>query len=91
MSILFEPVRLGDLQLATGDSPPRPTAAVQVGTEALTQAQEEVVIAGERNLLAVSDFSSDLGQLRARAASLLRARDRRRIEGWVHANVASVP
>ena len=34
---------------------------------------------------------SDLGQLRARAASLLRARDRRRIEGWVHANVASVP
>ncbi len=39
-------------------------AAVQVGTEALNQAQEEVVIAGERNLLAVSDFSSDLGQLR---------------------------
>jgi heat-inducible transcriptional repressor len=39
-------------------------AAVQVSSEALSQAQEEVVIAGERNLLAVSDFSSDMGQLR---------------------------
>jgi len=39
-------------------------AAVTVGTEAMTQAQEEVVIAGERNLLAVSDFSSDMSQLR---------------------------
>ena len=39
-------------------------AAVQVGTEAMTEAQEEVVIAGERNLLTVSDFSSDMSQLR---------------------------
>lgn len=39
-------------------------AAVTVGTEAMTQAQEEVVIAGERNLLAVSDFSSDMSHLR---------------------------
>ncbi|MDI3382737.1 heat-inducible transcriptional repressor HrcA [Xenophilus aerolatus] len=39
-------------------------AAVQVSSEAMTQAQEEVVVAGERNLLAVSDFSSDMGQLR---------------------------
>ena len=39
-------------------------AAVKVGTEAMTQAQEEVVIAGERNLLAVSDFSSDMTHLR---------------------------
>ena len=30
----------------------------------MTQAQEEVVVAGERNLLAVSDFSSDMGHLR---------------------------
>ena len=29
---------------------------------------------------------SDLGMLRARAGALLRARDRRRIEDWVHAN-----
>ena len=38
--------------------------AVQVSSEVLSQDQEEVVVAGERNLLAISDFSSDLGQLR---------------------------
>jgi heat-inducible transcriptional repressor len=39
-------------------------AAVQVGTEAMTQAQDEVVISGERNLLSVSDFSGDMSHLR---------------------------
>lgn len=39
-------------------------AAVQVSSEVLTQAEDEVIISGERNLLSVSDFSSDLGQLR---------------------------
>jgi heat-inducible transcriptional repressor len=39
-------------------------AAVQVSSEALSQAQDEVVISGERNLLAVSDFNHDMGQLR---------------------------
>ena len=39
-------------------------AAVQVGSEAMSQAQDEVVISGERNLLAVTDFSSDMNQLR---------------------------
>ncbi|MET3514220.1 heat-inducible transcriptional repressor [Pseudacidovorax sp. 1753] len=39
-------------------------AAVQASSQAFSQAQEEVIIAGERNLLAVSDFSSDMGQLR---------------------------
>jgi len=39
-------------------------AAVNVSSEALTQAQEEVIISGERNLLAVSDFSKDMGNLR---------------------------
>ncbi len=39
-------------------------AAVQVSSEVLTQAQDEVIISGERNLLSVSDFSGDLGQLR---------------------------
>jgi len=39
-------------------------AAVQAGTEAMSQAQSEVVISGERNLLSVSDFSSDMDQLR---------------------------
>ncbi len=39
-------------------------AAVHASSEALTQTQDEVVISGERNLLAVSDFSSDMGNLR---------------------------
>ena len=39
-------------------------AAVNVGSEALSEAQDEVVISGERNLLSVSDFSSDMGNLR---------------------------
>jgi heat-inducible transcriptional repressor len=40
-------------------------AAVQVSSEVLTEAMEDdVVISGERNLLAVTDFSSDMGQLR---------------------------
>lgn len=39
-------------------------AAVSVGNEAMTQAQEDVVISGERNLLSLSDFSSDMGNLR---------------------------
>ncbi|MDM0020657.1 heat-inducible transcriptional repressor HrcA [Variovorax saccharolyticus] len=39
-------------------------AAVQVSSEVMIEAQEEVVIAGERNLLAVTDFSSDMGHLR---------------------------
>ena len=39
-------------------------AAVQVSAEALSQAEDEVVISGERNLLSVSDFSSDMTHLR---------------------------
>ena len=39
-------------------------AAVQAGSDAVADSQEQVVIAGERNLLAVQDFSSDLGSLR---------------------------
>ena len=39
-------------------------AAVTVSSEALTETEDEVVISGERNLLAVSDFSSDMGNLR---------------------------
>ena len=39
-------------------------AAVHVSSEAMSDAQDEVVIAGERNLLSVSDFSSDMGHLR---------------------------
>lgn len=39
-------------------------AAVSASSEVLNESQDEVVISGERNLLAVSDFSSDMGNLR---------------------------
>ncbi|KAF1049519.1 heat-inducible transcriptional repressor HrcA [Xylophilus sp.] len=39
-------------------------AAVQVSSDVMTEARDEVVISGERNLLAVSDFSSDMDNLR---------------------------
>jgi heat-inducible transcriptional repressor len=40
-------------------------AAVRASSEAMAQEEaEDVVISGERNLLSVSDFSSDMGQLR---------------------------
>ena len=38
-------------------------AAVRVGSEAI-ESRDELVVAGERNLLAVSDFSSDMDSLR---------------------------
>ena len=38
--------------------------AVSVSADADAQSAEEVVISGERNLLSVSDFSSDMGNLR---------------------------
>ena len=39
-------------------------AAVEVGTDALEDNNERVVISGERNLLRVQDFGSDMGALR---------------------------
>ncbi len=39
-------------------------AAVTINSEENAQTDDEVVISGERNLLALSDFSSDMGQLR---------------------------
>ena len=39
-------------------------AAVQTGADAMQDNQEQVVISGERNLLTVQDFSSDMGSLR---------------------------
>ena len=39
-------------------------AAVTVSSEAMTETQGEVIISGERNLLAVTDFSNDMGHLR---------------------------
>ena len=40
------------------------TTAVAVNSEAMSQPGDEVVIAGERNLLSVSDFSNDMNHLR---------------------------
>jgi len=39
-------------------------AAVTMNSEAAAEAQDDVVIAGERNLLQLSDFSNDMGNLR---------------------------
>ncbi|MET0961510.1 MAG: heat-inducible transcriptional repressor HrcA [Noviherbaspirillum sp.] len=39
-------------------------AAVEAGTDAMTENNDEVVISGERNLLAVSDLSSNMSSLR---------------------------
>jgi heat-inducible transcriptional repressor len=39
-------------------------AAVSVSSEALQQNQDDVIISGERNLLSVTDFSSNMGNLR---------------------------
>jgi heat-inducible transcriptional repressor len=54
----------GEVEKLRGEIAALMQAAVTVGTEAMSQPQEEVVIAGERNLLAVSDFSSDMSHLR---------------------------
>ena len=54
----------GEVELLRGEVATLMQAAVNIGTEAMTCAQEDVVIAGERNLLSVSDFSSDMGNLR---------------------------
>jgi len=40
------------------------SAAVQVGSDAMAQQDEQVVVSGERNLLTVQDFSHDMGSLR---------------------------
>ena len=63
----FEQVRARlqqDLVRLQGEIASLMQAAVQVSSEALSQEENEVIISGERNLLAVSDFSSDMGNLR---------------------------
>jgi heat-inducible transcriptional repressor len=53
-----------DVEKLRGEIAQLMQAAVVAGSEVMHQAQDEVVISGERNLLAVSDFSSDMNQLR---------------------------
>jgi heat-inducible transcriptional repressor len=67
MGLTLEQVRerlQGEVETLRAEIATLMQAAVTVGTEAMTQTQDEVVIAGERNLLAVSDFSSDMSHLR---------------------------
>ena len=54
----------GEVEKLRGEIAQLMQAAVSVGSEAMTASQDEVVFSGERNLLAVSDFSSDMGHLR---------------------------
>lgn len=63
MEIVRERIKT-EVEMLQGEIAALMQAAVNVSSEALTQAQEEVVISGERNLLAVSDFSKDMGNLR---------------------------
>ncbi|HSI54765.1 MAG: heat-inducible transcriptional repressor HrcA [Ramlibacter sp.] len=53
----------GEVEKLQGEIAALMQTAVQASSEAMSQ-QDEVVISGERNLLAVSDFSSDMGHLR---------------------------
>jgi heat-inducible transcriptional repressor len=53
----------GEVEALRGEIASLMHAAVQVSTEAI-ESRDEVVISGERNLLAVSDFSSDMDNLR---------------------------
>jgi heat-inducible transcriptional repressor len=54
----------GELQSLQSEIAVLMQAAVQASSEAMAQPADEVVIAGERNLLSVSDFASDMDQLR---------------------------
>ena len=54
----------GEVEQLRGEVATLMQAAVNAGTEAMSQSQEEVVFSGERNLLSVSDFSSDMDHLR---------------------------
>src|SRR5204863_9115747 len=53
----------GEVEILRGEIGALMQTAVQASSEALSE-QDEVVISGERNLLAVSDFSSDMSHLR---------------------------
>lgn len=67
LGLTLEQVRerlVGEVETLRGEIATLMQAAVTVGAEAMTHVQDEVIIAGERNLLAVSDFSSDMGHLR---------------------------
>ncbi|MEC5217024.1 heat-inducible transcriptional repressor [Actimicrobium sp. GrIS 1.19] len=53
-----------ELRQLRDDMTPLMHAAVEVGSDAMTDQGDEVVISGERNLLSVSDLSSNMNSLR---------------------------
>jgi heat-inducible transcriptional repressor len=63
----FDDVRLrltSELQQLRDDMGQLMQAAVQAGSEAMTDHSDDMIIAGERNLLSVSDLSSNMTSLR---------------------------
>lgn len=54
----------GEVEELRGEIVTLMQTAMEASSDALQQDQEEVVISGERNLLSVSDFSSDMTHLR---------------------------
>ncbi len=63
----FDDVRMrlqGELRQLRDDMTRLMQAAVEAGSDAMTDNGEEVVISGERNLLSVSDLSSNMASLR---------------------------
>jgi heat-inducible transcriptional repressor len=53
-----------ELETLQGEIAALMQAAVNVGSETMAEPEDDVVIAGERNLLSVPAFASDMGQLR---------------------------
>jgi len=54
----------GEIDVLRGDIAVLMQAAVQVGSEAMQDSAEQVVVSGERNLLGVQDFGQDMSTLR---------------------------
>ncbi|MBQ0958156.1 heat-inducible transcriptional repressor HrcA [Ideonella sp. 4Y11] len=54
----------GEIDQLRGEIATLMQAAVQAGTEAIADSQEQLVVSGERNLLGVQDFGNDMGSLR---------------------------
>ncbi len=53
-----------EVEALRGDIAVLMQAAVQAGTEALEENQDQVIVSGERNLLGLQDFGNDMGSLR---------------------------
>jgi heat-inducible transcriptional repressor len=54
----------GEIDALRGEIAGLMQAAVQLGTDAMEENQDQVVVSGERNLLGVQDFGHDMGSLR---------------------------